>query len=187
MPNLSIFEQLSQEMTCKVPQQAEVQLRFAPLIAFLTEENADNHEISDTSFMLFFSSFLLPRYMLQMFQEGGCLEWSLLVAVLLKDAMAVLRTLNAAGADTVSQETLVRLQQGLKDLGNWTDSQWSVIALHSQFIDLFIPLFIAFRFIYSKFSAFLTYFSTDWCGLCSIFSYLFFESCSTVQDAKIIL
>jgi hypothetical protein len=72
--------------------------------------------------------------------------------------MAVLRTLNAARADTVSQETLVRLQQGLKDLGNWTDSQWSVIALHFQFINLFIPLIIAFRFILSNFSEFLTRF-----------------------------
>jgi hypothetical protein len=54
MPNLSILEQLSQEMTCKGPQQAEVQLRFVPLIVVLTEKTLTNHEIPDTNFMLSF-------------------------------------------------------------------------------------------------------------------------------------
>ncbi|KAL1501674.1 hypothetical protein ABEB36_006962 [Hypothenemus hampei] len=63
------------------------------------------------------------RYLLQLFMEAGCLEWSLLISVLLRDAMAVLRTVNAAKSQEQSIESVSRLRQGLLILSYWTNSE----------------------------------------------------------------
>lgn len=63
------------------------------------------------------------RYLLQLFMEASCLEWSLLISVLLRDALAVLRTVNAAKSPDQSIESVKRLKQGLQILHYWTDTQ----------------------------------------------------------------
>ncbi|XP_017769219.1 PREDICTED: guanine nucleotide exchange factor subunit Rich [Nicrophorus vespilloides] len=63
------------------------------------------------------------RYLLQLFMEASCLEWSLLISVLLRDALAVLRTVNAAKSPDQSIESVKRLKQGLQILHYWTHSQ----------------------------------------------------------------
>ncbi|XP_031329698.1 guanine nucleotide exchange factor subunit Rich isoform X2 [Photinus pyralis] len=60
------------------------------------------------------------RYLLQLFMEASCLEWSLLISILLRDAMAVLRTVNAARTSEQSIEAISRLRQGLQLLCYWT-------------------------------------------------------------------
>ncbi|ERL90008.1 hypothetical protein D910_07366, partial [Dendroctonus ponderosae] len=66
------------------------------------------------------------RYLLHLFMEASCLEWSLLIAVLLRDAMAVLRTVNAAKSHEHSIESVSRLKQGLLILNYWTTTEWYV-------------------------------------------------------------
>lgn len=56
--------------------------------------------------------------------EASCLEWSLLISVLLRDAMAVLRTVNAAKSQDQSIESVSRLRQGLWFLSYWTNTEW---------------------------------------------------------------
>ncbi|XP_019759391.2 guanine nucleotide exchange factor subunit Rich isoform X1 [Dendroctonus ponderosae] len=63
------------------------------------------------------------RYLLHLFMEASCLEWSLLIAVLLRDAMAVLRTVNAAKSHEHSIESVSRLKQGLLILNYWTTTE----------------------------------------------------------------
>lgn len=63
------------------------------------------------------------RYLLQLFMEASCLEWSLLISVLLRDAMAVLRTVNAAKSQDQSIESVSRLRQGLWFLSYWTNTE----------------------------------------------------------------
>ncbi|KAG5887614.1 hypothetical protein JTB14_002623 [Gonioctena quinquepunctata] len=63
------------------------------------------------------------RYLLQLFMEAGCLEWSLLISVLLRDAMAVVRTVNAAKSHDQSIEAVSRLRQGLIILNYWTSTE----------------------------------------------------------------
>lgn len=58
--------------------------------------------------------------------EASCLEWSLLISVLLRDAMAVLRTVNAAKSYDQSIENVSRLRQGLLILNYWTNTEWYV-------------------------------------------------------------
>lgn len=63
------------------------------------------------------------RYLLQLFMEASCLEWSLLISVLLRDAMAILRTVNAAKSMDQSIEAVSRLKQGLQILHYWTHTE----------------------------------------------------------------
>ena len=64
------------------------------------------------------------RYLLQLFMEASCLEWALLISVLLRDAMAVLRTTNAARSSDHSAESVQRLKEGLMSLCHWSNTEW---------------------------------------------------------------
>ncbi|XP_018917373.1 guanine nucleotide exchange factor subunit Rich isoform X2 [Bemisia tabaci] len=63
------------------------------------------------------------RYLLQLFMEASCLEWSIIISVLLRDAMAVHRTTNAARSPHHSHESVLRLKQGLISLCQWSSSE----------------------------------------------------------------
>ncbi|XP_013137307.1 PREDICTED: guanine nucleotide exchange factor subunit Rich [Papilio polytes] len=63
------------------------------------------------------------RYFLQLMTEASCVEWALVVAVALKDALAVLRTANAARAHDVSAAAVRRLRTAIIDLCAWSDAE----------------------------------------------------------------
>nr|CAD7459159.1 unnamed protein product [Timema tahoe] len=63
------------------------------------------------------------RYLLQLFMEASCLEWSLIISVLLRDAMAVLRTVNAARSPDQSSEAVQRLKEGFQLLFQWSSTE----------------------------------------------------------------
>ncbi|KAJ0174251.1 hypothetical protein K1T71_010397 [Dendrolimus kikuchii] len=63
------------------------------------------------------------RYFLQLMTEASCVEWALVVAVVLRDALAVLRTTNAARANDVSIDAVRRLRRALQDICAWTDAE----------------------------------------------------------------
>jgi hypothetical protein len=56
--------------------------------------------------------------------EASCLEWALLISVLLHDAMAVFRTTNAARSLDHSVEAILRLKDGLVALCHWSGTEW---------------------------------------------------------------
>lgn len=56
--------------------------------------------------------------------EASCVEWAALIAVVLRDALAVLRCCNAARAHDVSLPAVRRLRDALRDLCAWTDAEW---------------------------------------------------------------
>ena len=64
------------------------------------------------------------RYLLQVVTEAGCLEWALVLAVLLRDAMAVVRTAAAARAPTQSYAAVLRLLNIINTLAAWSSTQW---------------------------------------------------------------
>ena len=68
MPNLSILEQLSQEMTCKGPQQAEVQLRYVHL---LTAQLAETRTSQFCSFQVHVAN-VSRRWVFGMVLACGC-------------------------------------------------------------------------------------------------------------------
>ncbi|KAK6642715.1 hypothetical protein RUM43_004217 [Polyplax serrata] len=63
------------------------------------------------------------RYLLQLLMEASCLEWSVIVAILLHDAMAVLRAVNAARSMDQSMQAVQRLRDGILSLFQWTNTQ----------------------------------------------------------------
>lgn len=56
--------------------------------------------------------------------EANCLEWSLVFSIILRDAMAVLRLINAAKSHDQPAETVSRLRQGLLIINYWTNTEW---------------------------------------------------------------
>lgn len=77
------------------------------------------------------------RYLLQLFMEASCLEWSLIISILLRDAMAVLRTVNAARSPDQSVEAVMRLKQGMHLLNYWINTECLgylpfLITIHNQ-------------------------------------------------------
>lgn len=63
------------------------------------------------------------RYLLQIFVEGDCLEFSLLLSIMLLDKAAVVRITNKA----IRSNSLIlcrKLRNGLKDITRWTLYEW---------------------------------------------------------------
>ncbi|XP_065214700.1 guanine nucleotide exchange factor subunit Rich isoform X2 [Planococcus citri] len=63
------------------------------------------------------------RYLLQIFMEAGCLDWCLLMSVLLRDVLAIHRVSNAARSPDQSHEAVVRLREGFLALFNWSNAE----------------------------------------------------------------
>uniref|UniRef100_A0A8D9BXZ7 Protein RIC1 homolog n=1 Tax=Cacopsylla melanoneura TaxID=428564 RepID=A0A8D9BXZ7_9HEMI len=63
------------------------------------------------------------RYLLQIFTEAGCLEWMFIIAVLLRDAMAIHRISNAARSLDQSYESVLLLKEGFVSLCRWSHSE----------------------------------------------------------------
>lgn len=63
------------------------------------------------------------RYLLQLMTEAGCLEWALILAILLHDAMAVVRTTAAARAPSQSYTSVLRLRDTITTLTSWSNTE----------------------------------------------------------------
>ncbi|XP_015171463.1 PREDICTED: guanine nucleotide exchange factor subunit Rich isoform X2 [Polistes dominula] len=63
------------------------------------------------------------RYLLQLFLEGGCLGWAAILAVVLRDAPAMARTVRAAHAPMQTLESITNLRDGLLTLTRWSQSE----------------------------------------------------------------
>ncbi|CAH1775600.1 unnamed protein product [Owenia fusiformis] len=63
------------------------------------------------------------RYLLQVMLEAGCLEWSLLISLVLRDAMAVVRTVNTASLTETPLEIIARMREGLSFIELWADTE----------------------------------------------------------------
>ena len=61
--------------------------------------------------------------------EANCLEIASLISVLLKDALALIRIVNAARTTNldVDKPVVARLYQNLKALEAWAQSEWLVV------------------------------------------------------------
>lgn len=65
------------------------------------------------------------RYLFQLLMEAGCLEWAILVSVILRDSVLFLRVVNAASmADTHAE--IAHIQSGLCAIEQWSTTDWFV-------------------------------------------------------------
>ena len=77
-------------------------------------------------FAYYFTIFFDYRYLLQIMMEANCLEIASLISVLLKDALALIRIVNAARSTSLDVDipVVARLYQNLKALEAWAQSEW---------------------------------------------------------------
>ena len=64
------------------------------------------------------------RYLFQLLMEAGCLEWAMLVCIILRDSVLFLRVINLACLDDTPLEVVLRLQSGLTLLEQWISTDW---------------------------------------------------------------
>ncbi|GAB1610511.1 hypothetical protein Ahia01_001337400, partial [Argonauta hians] len=63
------------------------------------------------------------RYLLQLILEAGCLEWALIISVVLRDTLSVVRTVNTASMTDTPLEMLGRMREGLSFLELWAETE----------------------------------------------------------------
>ena len=63
-------------------------------------------------------------YLLQIMLEAGCLEWALIISVVLRDSLAVIRTVNTASMTDTPLDMVARMREGLSYLELWADTEW---------------------------------------------------------------
>ena len=64
------------------------------------------------------------RYLLQLMLEANCLELASIISVVLKDALALIRIVNAARTSSDAKVTVSRLYHSLKSLEAWAQASW---------------------------------------------------------------
>jgi len=70
--------------------------------------------------------------LLQLLFEAGCLEWSFIVSVFLRDALAVQRLISIARSPEHSYESVSRLKQAFILLYQWSCNEWYYIFIHNN-------------------------------------------------------
>lgn len=112
-----MFEQLSNEHLLQDTSKAEVQLRLLPIFLI--------------NFINIIMNTIYCRYLLQLLFEAGCLEWSFIVSVFLRDALAVQRLISIARSPEHSYESVSRLKQAFILLYQWSCNEWYYIFIHN--------------------------------------------------------
>ncbi|XP_015368473.1 PREDICTED: guanine nucleotide exchange factor subunit Rich [Diuraphis noxia] len=83
--------------------------------AHMLEQLSSEHLSQDTS-----KAEVQLRYLLQLLFEAGCLEWSFIVSVFLRDALAVQRLISIARSPEHSYDSVSRLKQAFILLYQWS-------------------------------------------------------------------
>ncbi len=52
------------------------------------------------------------------------MEWAIIMAIVLRDAMAVVRTVNTASMTDTPIEIIGRMREGVSYLDLWADTEW---------------------------------------------------------------
>ncbi|BFY99791.1 hypothetical protein BsWGS_02831 [Bradybaena similaris] len=63
------------------------------------------------------------EYLLHIMQEAGCLEWALILAIMLRDNSAVIRVVNTASQTETPLDMVARMREGLSYLELWADTE----------------------------------------------------------------
>ncbi|XP_059149431.1 guanine nucleotide exchange factor subunit RIC1-like isoform X4 [Physella acuta] len=63
------------------------------------------------------------EYLLHIMLEAGCLEWALILAIVLRDSMAVSRVVTTASCTETPLDMVARMREGLSYLELWADTE----------------------------------------------------------------
>ena len=56
--------------------------------------------------------------------EASCLEWGLLISIILRDRSALSQVVNTASLGEVPIDIIARMKEGLSFLELWADTEW---------------------------------------------------------------
>ncbi|XP_063962298.1 guanine nucleotide exchange factor subunit RIC1-like [Lytechinus pictus] len=63
------------------------------------------------------------RYLLKIVLEASCLEWGLLISIILRDRAALSQVVNIASLGEIPMDVIARMREGLSFLELWADSE----------------------------------------------------------------
>lgn len=63
------------------------------------------------------------EYLLHIFLEAGCLEWALILAIVLRDSLAVIRVVSTASNTDTPLDMVARMREGVSFLELWADTE----------------------------------------------------------------
>lgn len=67
------------------------------------------------------------RYLLHVFMEAGCLEWCVVIGLILRDASVIKQVIGFLDSPEVPQETVQSVRSGLLAVDAWASTDWWVI------------------------------------------------------------
>ena len=59
-----------------------------------------------------------------MFLAALCLEWALLIAIILRDLALISKVVMVTTSSDIALEVIARMREGLSFLELWADSEW---------------------------------------------------------------
>jgi hypothetical protein len=66
------------------------------------------------------------RFLQQLMLEANCVDYSVMLCLLLRDPVGVTRAVNQHSLGSLPEDTLLRLKRGIRALLQWADANWSV-------------------------------------------------------------
>lgn len=82
------------------------------------------------------------RYLLHVFMEAGCLEWCVVIGLILRDANVIKQVIGFLDSPEVPQETVQSVKSGLLAVDTWASTDWWVQHVTcTQAPQLFGPFF----------------------------------------------
>lgn len=114
------LEHISMELANKGPHKSQVQLRWVHILLFdliQLKTRASNWQRCLS---------VSPRYLLHVFMEAGCLEWCVVIGLILRDANVIKQVISFMDSPEVPQETVQSVRNGLLAVDNWASSDWYV-------------------------------------------------------------
>lgn len=64
------------------------------------------------------------RYLLHVFMEAACLEWCVLIGLILRDATVIKQVISFLDSPEVPQETVQSVRSGLLAVDTWASTDW---------------------------------------------------------------
>lgn len=70
-------------------------------------------------------TFSVPfRYLLHVFMEAGCLEWCIVIGLILRDASIIKKVVGFLDSPEVPPETVQSIRSGLLAVDAWASTEW---------------------------------------------------------------
>lgn len=117
------LEHISMELANKGPHKSQVQLRWDPTQSMVVCFNSMRNKHVYLSCVFCVSI----RYLLHVFMEAGCLEWCVVIGLILRDANVIKQVISFLDNPEVPAENVQSVRNGLLAVDAWASTDWWVV------------------------------------------------------------